>query len=159
VEAAAVAILPCLRAEPELLHLEELKLVDVVFSFNFFVFFLVGGADFSLAVLESVVIVEVSVSVPKTSCPTCPESRELRVVADAVKQQRQGGPQVGRLWRGCWQLGAQQVAGGLASPPWSQRCSSSGGGQWPPSPVEAWQQPSPLPTSFGFQHPATALAL
>ncbi len=32
--AAAVANLPYLRTEPELLRLEELKLVDVVFSFN-----------------------------------------------------------------------------------------------------------------------------
>ncbi len=89
--AAAVANLPCLRIEPELLRLEELKLVDVVFSFNFFVFFLVGGADFFLAALESVVILDVSVSVSKTSCPTCPESRELRLVADGRETTEAGG--------------------------------------------------------------------
>ncbi len=39
-------------------------------------------AKFSLAASESVVIVEVLASIPKPSCPTCPESRELRLVAD-----------------------------------------------------------------------------
>jgi hypothetical protein len=71
--------------------LEELKLVDVVFSFNFFVFFLVGGEDFSLAALQSVVNVEVLASVPETSCPTCPESRELRLVADGGEMTEAGG--------------------------------------------------------------------
>ena len=65
--AAAVANLHCLRTEPELSRLEELNLLDVVFSFGFLVFFLVEEADFFWAVSESVVIVEVSASVPKPS--------------------------------------------------------------------------------------------
>jgi hypothetical protein len=69
-----------LRTELELSHLEEL--LDRVLSFDFFIFFLVEEADFSLVALESVVIVEVSASTPKPSCLTCPESRELRLEAD-----------------------------------------------------------------------------
>ncbi len=71
---------PCLRTEPELLPLEGL--LDIVLSVDFFVFFLVKEADFSLMVLESVIIVEMSVSSPEPSCMTCQESRELRLVAD-----------------------------------------------------------------------------
>jgi hypothetical protein len=91
VGAAAVANLPCLRTEPELLRLEELNLLDAVFSVDYFVFFLVGGAKFSLAASESVVIMEVSASIPKPSCPTCPESRELRLVADGGEMAEVGG--------------------------------------------------------------------
>jgi hypothetical protein len=61
------------------------------FSFDFFVFFLVGGATFYLAASESVVIVEVSASVPEPSCLTCPESRELRLVADGGETTEAGG--------------------------------------------------------------------
>jgi hypothetical protein len=50
-----------------------------------------GGAKFSLAASESVVIVEVSASVPKLSCPTCPESRELILVADGGEKTEAGG--------------------------------------------------------------------
>ncbi len=75
-----VANLPCLRTEPELSRFKEL--LDRVLSFGFFIFFLVEEADFSLAASESVVSVEVSASTPGLSCPTCPESRELRLVAD-----------------------------------------------------------------------------
>ncbi len=78
--APTVANLPCLRPEPELSHFEEL--LDRVLSFDFFIFFLVEEADFSLVASESVVSVEVSASTPEPSCPTCLESRELRLVAD-----------------------------------------------------------------------------
>ncbi len=78
--ATTVTNLPCLRTEPELLHLKEM--LDRVLAFDFFIFFLVEEADFSLVASESFVIVEVSASTPKSSCPTCPESRELRLVAD-----------------------------------------------------------------------------
>ncbi len=77
-----MANLPCLRTDPELLRLEELNLSDAVFSFNFFVFFLSEEAEFSLAAPESTVIVEVPAFNPGPSCLTCPESRELRLVAN-----------------------------------------------------------------------------
>ncbi len=130
--AAAVANLPCLRTEPDLLRLEELKLVDVVFSFNFFAFFLVGGADFSLAELESVVIVELLASIPKTSCPTCPESRELRLVADGGETTEAGGASgwgvmegVLATWHtaGCWWVGFTAVV--LAVSPFRWRAAAS----------------------------------
>jgi hypothetical protein len=71
--------------------LEELNLFDAVFSFIFFVFFLVGGAKFSLAASEYVVIVEVLASVPEPSCSTYPERRELRLVADGVEMTEAAG--------------------------------------------------------------------
>jgi len=45
VGAAAFANLPCLKTEPELSCLEELNLLDAVFSIDFFVFSLVAGQN------------------------------------------------------------------------------------------------------------------
>ncbi len=79
--AAAVANLPCFRAEALLSHLEELGLSNADFSFNFLVFFFLREAVLLLIASKSAVIMEVSASAPKPSCPICPESRELRLAA------------------------------------------------------------------------------
>ncbi len=101
-EAAAVANLPRLRTEPELLRLEELNLLDADFSFGFFVFFLLEEAEFSLTASESAVIAEVLASIPKHSCPTCLESRALRLVVDGGERTEGGGAHssLGWAWRG-----------------------------------------------------------
>ncbi len=140
--AAAVANLPCLRTEPELSRLEELKLVDVVFSFNFFVFFLVGGEEFSLAALESVIIVEVLASVPKISCPTCLESRELRLVVDGGETTEAGGGlRLGGYGGGFGNLAHSRLLVG-----WLHRCGPGG------VPFPAVDSGLLLPSKHGSSH-------
>ncbi len=95
---------------------------------------MVGGAKFSLAASESVVIVEMSAFVPKPSCLTCLESRELKLGVDGGETTEVGGGSgwgamegVSATWgaAGCWCGGFTAVILVVSSFRWWEAASFS----------------------------------